>query len=474
MVKQYLSYAAGALGHDAFYATLSTYFAMFVTSVLFVGKGAGTDAKLASIVTAMVVVIRLVEIAFDPMIGGIVDNTDTKMGKFKPWILGGAIVSSLGLIAIFTSLFGLADSNTTLYFILFAIIFVILDIFYSFKDIAFWSMLPALSVDSKVRNKFGTIGRFGSTIGAQGVAIIIMPMVLFFSQKFSGTHNGTETRAGWLGFAIFIALLSFLGAWATVAGTKENTSLIRENTEKTRLRDVFKVLGENDQLMWLALSYLLFALGYVVTNSLLLYNFQYVLGAATKYSMVGGITTVLGIISVPLFPVLVKAITRKGIYVGGIIMMLVGYLLFIFAGTSVVMTLVADAVFFFPYPMIFLAALMTITDSVEYGQWKNGVRNESVTLAVRPLIDKLAGAFSMGIVVLAAVNSGMTGNAKPSDISAHGLFIFHSFMFYMPIVSLILAALIYYFKISLSEKRHAQIVTELEKKLEAQEAEKQN
>ena len=124
--------------------------------------------------------------------------------------------------------------------------------------------------------------------------------------------------------------------------------------------------------------------------------------------------------------------------------------------------------------MIFLAALMTITDSVEYGQWKNGVRNESVTLAVRPLIDKLAGAFSMGIVVLAAVNSGMTGNAKPSDISAHGLFIFHSFMFYMPIVSLILAALIYYFKISLSEKRHAQIVTELEKKLEAQEAEKQN
>lgn len=94
MVKQYMSYAFGALGHDAFYATLSTYFAMFVTSVLFVGNGAATDSKLASIVTTMVVVIRLVEIAFDPMIGGIVDNTETKMGKFKPWILGGAIVSS--------------------------------------------------------------------------------------------------------------------------------------------------------------------------------------------------------------------------------------------------------------------------------------------------------------------------------------------------------------------------------------------
>lgn len=474
MFKQYTSYALGAFGHDAFYAALNTYFAMFVTSVLFVGQGAATDAKLASIVTTMVMVIRLIEIAFDPMIGGVVDNTQTKMGKFKPWILWGAIISSVGLIVIFTSFFGLADSNTTLYFIIFAIVFVILDIFYSFKDIAFWSMLPALSVDSGVRNRFGTIARFGSTLGAQGVAIVIMPLVIFFSQTFSGTHGNTQTRAGWLGFAVVIGAVSLLGALATFFGTKEKSSLIRENTEKTRLRDVFKVLGENDQLMWLSLSYFLFALGYVVTNSLLVYYFRYVVGKPNEYSMVGVITAVLGVISVPLFPVLVRLVTRKGIYVGGIVMMIIGYILFMVSGTNVVMILIADAIFFFPYPMIFLAALMTITDSVEYGQWKNGVRNESVTLAVRPLIDKLAGAFSMGIVVLAAVNAGMTGNTKPSEISAHELFVFHSFIFYIPLVLIAVAALIYQFKISLSEKRHAEIVKEIEAKLEAQEAKKEN
>ena len=93
---------------------------------------------------------------------------------------------------------------------------------------------------------------------------------------------------------------------------------------------------------------------------------------------------------------------------------------------------------------------------------------------MRPLIDKLAGAFSMGIVVLAAVNAGMTGNTKPSEISAHGLFIFHSFIFYIPLVLIAVAALIYQFKISLSEKRHAEIVKEIEAKLEAQEAKKEN
>ena len=84
MIKQYVSYALGAFGHDAFYATLNTYFAIFVTSALFVGKGSAAEA---GIVTSMVVIIRLIEIAFDPMIGGMVDNTDTKIGKFKPWQL---------------------------------------------------------------------------------------------------------------------------------------------------------------------------------------------------------------------------------------------------------------------------------------------------------------------------------------------------------------------------------------------------
>ncbi|KRK86705.1 Na+ xyloside symporter related transporter [Levilactobacillus koreensis JCM 16448] len=435
---------------------------------MFVGNGAAAEA---GIVTTMVVVIRLVEIAFDPMIGGMVDNTDTKIGKFKPWLLAGAIVSSVGIILMFSSMFGLADSNKTLYFLLFGIVFVIMDIFYSFKDISFWSMLPALSVDTKVRNKFGTVGRFGSTLGSQGVIMAVTPLVIFFSQKFSGTHGSTQTRAGWLGFAVVIGAVSLLGALATFFGTKENKSLIRENTEKTRFRDVFKVIGENDQLMWLGLSYLLFALSYVVTNSLLIYYFRYVIGNANAYTVIGGVTALLGVLSVPLFPVIVSKLTRRGVYVGGICMMLVGYILFNLAGTNILMMYIADAVFFFPYPMIFLAALMTITDSVEYGQYKNGTRNESVTLSVRPLIDKLAGAFSTGIVVIAAVHAGMTGNAKPSDITAHGMFIFHSFIFYMPMILLVLSALIYQFKVTLSEKKHAEIVRELEKKLETEQAE---
>lgn len=146
-------------------------------------------------------------------------------------------------------------------------------------------------------------------------------------------------------------------------------------------------------------------------------------------------------------------------------MMLIGYVLFLMAGQNIVMVLIADAIFYFPYPMIFLAALMTITDSVEYGQLKTGTRNESVTLSVRPLIDKLAGAIAMGVVSIAAVGSGMVGSAKPSSISAHGLTIFKTFMFFAPIVLILAAAFVFFFKVKLTEKKHSEIVRTLEKKL---------
>ncbi len=269
-----------------------------------------------------------------------------------------------------------------------------------------------------------------------------------------------------------IGLVSFLGALATTLGTKEKKSLIRQNTEKVGVIDVFKALGKNDQLMWLALSYFLFALGYVVTNSLLAYYFTYVLGQSGKFTFAGWIMAILGVISVSLFPTIVAKIQRKAIYTGGILMMVVGYILFLFAGHSLLAVLVAVAIFFFPYPMIFLAALMTITDSVEYGQWKNGTRNESVTLSVRPLIDKLAGAVANGVVGLAAVHSGMIGNAAPSSITSAELTNFKMYMFYGPVVLILLAACVYFFKVKLTEDKHKEIVTDLEKKLEAEQSEK--
>lgn len=83
-MKQRLSYAFGALGHDVYYYSISTFFIAFVTAQMFAGTP-HEDAMIA-LVTSLVVIIRLIEIIFDPIIGSIIDNTHTRWGKFKPWV----------------------------------------------------------------------------------------------------------------------------------------------------------------------------------------------------------------------------------------------------------------------------------------------------------------------------------------------------------------------------------------------------
>ena len=95
---------------------------------------------------------------------------------------------------------GLNKSNPWLYLFIFAVLYITMDIFYSFKDIGFWSMLPALSFDSREREKIATLARIGSTIGGSLVGVVVMPLVLFFSLQSNG---GTGDDRGWFWFCLY-------------------------------------------------------------------------------------------------------------------------------------------------------------------------------------------------------------------------------------------------------------------------------
>jgi lactose/raffinose/galactose permease len=459
--KQRISYALGAFGHDTYYVALSTYFMIFVTSVMF--EGSPNASRMIGIVTTLVVGIRLAEIAFDPIIGGIVDNTRTKYGKFKPWLVIGGIISSLMLIAIFTNFFGLTTRNETLFLILFTIVFIILDGFYSFKDIAYWSMIPALTTDTSEREKLGTVARFGSSLGQNGTTMVVVPLTTFFT--YLATGERTQGAAGWFWFAVIVAVVSAGTAIITALGTKENQSVIRQQTEKVKMRDVFKAIAKNDQLLWLGLSYIAYAIAYVATTGVLYLFYKFVLGAPGSFWLVGLIATITGFVAVPLFPILTKLITRRWVYLGSIAMQLIAYALFITGSSNTIVVTIATALFYFPYQLVFLSALMTITDAVEYGQLKNGVRNEAVTLSIRPLLDKIAGALSNGIVGFVAVAAGMTGSATAQDITTEGVTTFNVFAFILPGLLMLFAAGIFAWRVKLTEKMHSDIVEQLKANL---------
>ena len=90
-LKSRMAYAFGNVGQSAFYNALSTYFIVYVTSSLFAGVDKGIATKLIGIITSLVVIIRIAEIFIDPLLGNIIDNTNTKWGRFKPWQLIGTL-----------------------------------------------------------------------------------------------------------------------------------------------------------------------------------------------------------------------------------------------------------------------------------------------------------------------------------------------------------------------------------------------
>ena len=458
-MKSRLSYAAGAFGNDVFYATLSTYFIMFVTTHLFNTGDPKQNSHYVLLITNIISILRILEVFIDPLIGNMIDNTNTKYGKFKPWVVGGGIISSITLLLLFTDLGGLNKTNPFLYLVLFGIIYLIMDVFYSIKDIGFWSMLPALSLDSHEREKMATFARIGSTIGANIVGVAIMPIVLFFSMTNS---SGSGDKSGWFWFAFIVALIGVITSIAVGIGTREVESKLRDNNEKTSLKQVFKVLGKNDQLMWLSLGYWFYGLGINTLNALQLYYFTFILGDSGKYSILYGLNTVVGLVSVSLFPSLAGKFNRKRLFYGCIAVMLGGIGIFSIAGTSLPMILTAAELFFIPQPLVFLVILMIISDSVEYGQWKLGHRDESLTLSVRPLVDKLGGAMSNWLVSTIAVAAGMTTGASASTITTHQQSIFKLSMFAFPAAAMLIGAFIIARKITLTEARHAKIVEELE------------
>ncbi len=104
--------------------------------------------------------------------------------------------------------------------------------------------------------------------------------------------------------------------------------------------------------MWLALSYIAYAIANVATTAVLFYFFKYVLGQPTQFWIVGLVAALLGLVAVPLFPALTRLISGT-VILGGIAMMISSYFFFSIAGTSLPIVIVGLVLFYFPQQLIF-------------------------------------------------------------------------------------------------------------------------
>jgi melibiose permease/lactose/raffinose/galactose permease len=437
------TFGLGTVGRDMLYSLVSMYLIVYMTEILNLPDS--TMWWIAGVFTAL----RIFDAFNDPIMGFLVDNTRSRFGKFKPWIAVGGVVGGILTVLFFTDL-GLTGAG---YIIAFVILYLVWDITYGANDIAYWSMLPSLSINQTEREKIGSFARICANIGMFACVVGIIPV----TKALGGDKNA------WFIFAVAIVLITWAFLCFPLFGVRENRAIVNKQ-EKTSLKEMFRVLFKNDQLMWTAISMALFMIGYCTTTEFGVYFFKYAFKNEDMYSVFAAVLGVSQLLALSVFPLFTKKFTRRQLYTAATALLVLGYIVFFFAPMNMLIIGLAGVLIFIGEAFIQILMLMFLSDTIEYGQLKLGRRNESITFSVQPFINKIGGAIASGILTVTLIISGINSAASPDDVSSSGLLTMKIAMLIFPLVSIVAGYIVYRFKFKIDKKMFDEIVTELGKR----------
>lgn len=438
-------FGLGTIGRDMFYSMVS----MFLTQYYLIEVLSIPDATMWWI-TAVIVVLRVFDALNDPIMGVLVDNTRSRYGKFKPWILGGALLGAVFMVLMFSDL-GLTGAP---YVVMLGVCYLFWDVTYGANDIAYWSMLPALTTDQKERERMGAFARICANIGMFAVVVGIQPIT-----SALGAAIGDLPKA-WTLFAVVVAALMILIQLVTIFGVKEHRGTFKQE-EHTRLRDIFHVIFGNDQLRCTAIAMALFMIGYSTTTSFGLLFFKYVYRDEGMYSIFAAILGVTQLAALAVFPQFSKRFTRRQLYTGSTAIVALGYLIFFFSPNNMLFIGVSGVLLFAGQAFIQLLMLMFLADTIEYGQWRTGKRNESVIFSAQPVINKLGSAVASGVVLATSILSGINAAATPDDVTEGGLMLLKIAMLALPLLCIAAGYFIYRFRYKIDADFYQKILSDL-------------
>ena len=433
-------FGLGTVGRDMFYAFEANTLLYFLSDVLSLPVWVFAAASM------VLSVMRIFDAINDPITGLVIDNIRSPWGKFKPAILVGGLLSAVFSVMLFANI-----GTGWTFVIVFALAYFFWDVTYGINDIAYWTLLPAMSSDQKFREKTGAFARICANIGMYIVMVGWQPV----------TSALGDTPKAWFWCAVVIAIVYLLGLLFPLLGVKEKR-VAAEDQEGTTLKQMWRALAHNDQLMWTTLSMALFMVGYCTTVGFAVYYMKYIFGNEGLYVILVGVCGVSQLSALAVYPAFAKRFNRKQLYTLATALVLAGYGIFFFAEISIILVALGAVLVFVGQAFIQTLMLMFLADTVEYGQWKLGKRNESITFSVQPLINKIGGALSTAVVSLTLILSGIKIDGGTVDaIGASGKLMVKTAMFALPLVFIVAGYIIYLKKYKISETFYGVILHDL-------------
>ncbi len=392
-IKSKLGYGVGAIGLDLSYGMFYSFLAQYLTNVLKLKPG---------FLLVLTPIARLWDGINDPMMGTIVDNTNTKMGKYRPWILRGSILNAIVLIFLFSNPFKLSGIALCAYV---ALMYVGWGMTNTLADIPYWSMVPSFTSDPKERSLISTLARMFSGLG-QGIVSLGAPILMSavslttsLDPESGETTKVFDQRSFFICALVCAACLVFFSS-LSVATTKETQTT--KAAEKFSFKKAIQIIKSNDQLLVFMLFAMISNAGWYLTSGVAAYYFDVVVGDPKKQSMFSTFQAVGSVVGLLLLPFLQKYMSKRRAYQVSLLVAAVGYLgisVGAFADNLMVMN-IFYLICAIGMASMFIAQTVFLADVVDYGEFKMGFRAESITFSMKGFLQKMA--YTLQTIILFA------------------------------------------------------------------------
>ena len=446
-MRQRLGYGAADMASNLIWPMICTYLTVYYTDALLLDTAAVGVITLAS---------KFIDAITDVLMGIVVDKTELKSGKCRPYFLIGAL--PLAFFAVLTFLLPSFVSNDKVLMILFAFItFNLVSTCYTIVNTPLSAILPSLSSDQKERNVLVTFRMVMAAVGSFCVTFFALPLINSFGGKKDLFSYAWAVGIFSIG-AVLLLVFSY-------ANTREVVKPIKE--DKIKLKDGIKAI--NGQYILFVITMFIYLLGFAVKQAGVFYYYNYYIGdigslkveeIISIQALVTSLSMVAGQLTIPFF---CKIMGKKKSAILMNFIALAGNVIFIFCGANLIWLCVGTVFVWFPLGYLMGIRFALLADVVEYCELKSGIRAAGILSSLDSFLAKLAFGFNVTVMLGLMEIGGYDAN---SDIQTETEKIFIQLGFVgVPIVCIIVTIiLLLFFKF---DKELPKMKAERKSKLEA-------
>ncbi|GAB3807176.1 glucuronide transporter [Humibacter antri] len=389
-----VGYGAGDAANNLAFTTATMFLLVYYTDV------AGISAAAAG---TLLLVVRIFDAFSDVLAGRIVDRTFSKrFGKFRPFIMFG----SVPLLLLSAAAFSIPQIGQTGMLLYAYLTYAALGLAYSLVNIPYGSLAGAMTSNSGERAKLAGARTVGATLVAAFLGVFIAPQIV----------PGNNLQLLFTTMTLIFVVVGTALYLFTAFTAKER---VVRDVPKVTLRQSFATLKGNKPLLLLCLSSFAFLTGMLAFSTIEIYYLRDVLHALPLYAVLSIVQLALTFVLAPFVPVVVRRVGKKRAYIVGGLVCAAGGLIIFFTPANAVALAVAGLVLSM-LGILFVNMLVWAleADTVEYGEWKTGVRTEGITYALFSFTRKTGQAVGGALAAYALAVSGYIGTTTAQSTAA--------------------------------------------------------